>query len=967
MNSFLTFFVLLGAATTVPLPAGTTFVDLRSVANVSLEDDGIADNEKGGWTDEGINDMFTYPPVPHGRVERNGHVFELIDPSSNEGNAVVMLRGSVRAKDKPEAVEIGAGNRSARFVYFLQTAAGAPPAMEKEYVVATYEIVFADGAVEKIPIRDGVEIRQWFAGAWWDNSGAASWPFLMGTNVYSLKWKKLIGVWAMQWTNPFPEKPIEKIILRSAGTAVPIIFAITLSDRDFRADETKLKEHFVRNEPAPAGYFDSRLKMESARIFEAAEKAGHFVGIRSVVPIRPDLLAVTVDGAMGESGPGLNNERMAHLQAPETFTLQVGQGRPFHPAKVGRQSTELWKGDVGAFPQVVLYQHTFYLTLPAPLKSGETVTVATEAVPERFTRRREMVFAPSETVTPALKVNQVAYSARADERFAYLGWWAGDLGAVDYSDMKNFEVVDEATGKTVRRGDLSLRAEADVTSGESVFQMNLEGLPPGKYHIRIPGFARSDTFGVGLTAGVKDLHYHTMRAFFHQRAGTELKPEHTDFPRPVTHRATYESGYGVGNPDYAPKPGEASREFSGGYHDAGDDDTFTTHLRATAQTLLIYEAFPKAFRDKDLNLPESGNRIPDLLDEAIWALSFYRDTQRPDGAIYLGRGNDEDYIRGIERKEGRRPAFGLLEPRNNSASEYAAVAAHLARLLRPFDAVEADKLVKSARAAYAWALANPDPGLKPDEDLRAGNKLLLAYAAAELFHTTGDEQYHRDFLKFHGEEALTRTHWSFAWLPALVRWSYINSKQPGIDDGIRQALIAQILRDADKAAETTEAAPYRNASRVGASHGWGSFNGGAHAAFSNILAYLLTQDIKHLNAVSLNADFQLGANPLSKGFITGLGARHPVQPQLSPLLYSGPEKTGKTAPGITVYGLAGQPKDGFVHNARWYPEKTPPGRHYVDKGSGSESSSEFTITETIGSSAMLYAFLYALESLGTAK
>src|SRR5690606_32591717 len=126
------------------------------------------------------------------------------------------------------------------------------------------------------------------------------------------------------------------------------------------------------------------------------------------------------------------------------------------------------------------------------------------------------------------------------------------------------------------------------------------------------------------------------------------------------------------------------------------------------------------------------------------------------------------------------------------------------------------------------------------------------------------------------------------------------------------------------------------------------------SAFNSILAYLLTKDVKHLNTVSHNADFQLGANPLSKGFLTSLGARHPVQPQLSPLLYSGPNKTGKTAPGITVYGLAGRPEEGLVNNPKWYPAQTPPGRHYVDQGSGSEISSEFTITETIGTSAMLY-------------
>ena len=947
------------------LRSETTFLDIKSQANTPLEDDGIANNGQGGWTDEGINDMYVYPPIPFGKVERNGYQFEIIDPKANAGNSVIMLRGSERCKEKPETVEIPVGGKAAPYVYFLQNAAGAPLKTEKDYLVATYEVVFKDGTRETIPIRDGLEIRQWFTGAWWDNSGAASWPFFMGTNVYSQKWKKLIGVWATQWKNPFPEKPIEKIVLRSAGTAVPAIFAVTLSDQDFRADEAKLKEHFVRPDGAPDGYFDAKLKLERTRVFEAAEKLGYFQGIRSVYPIRPDLLAVTVDGAIGESGPGLNNDLMAKLQVPETFSLQCGSSPSFHPEKVGRQSIQLWKGNVASFPEVVLYSHTFYLKLPQPLKPGEKCTVTAAAIPERFTRKMEVAFSPDKTTTPAIKINQVAYSALAKERYAYLGWWAGDLGTVDFSDMKKFDVVDEATDKTVLSGEIQPRAEADPTSGEVVFEMKIEQLPPGKYHIRIPGFARSDSFGVGLANGIKDLYYHTMRAFFHQRAGVELKPENTDFPRPATHTAIYESGFGVDNPSYIPKPGEAKREFSGGYHDAGDDDVFTTHLRATAQSLLIYEAFPSAFQDKDLNLPESGNKIPDVLDEAAWALSFYQENQRPDGAIYLGRGNDQDYIRGIQQKTGKRPAFGLLDPQNNSATEFAAVAAQLARLIRPFDAARADKLTASAKSAYAWAKTHPDPGLKPEEELRAGNKLFLAYAASELFNTTGDPAFQADFIELCKEDpkklGLPRTHWSMGWLPNLVRWSYINSKQPGVDEALRKEMAASIMRDADGGSKATRDAPYRNGARPGVANGWGSFNGGGHQAFASILAYLLTKDPKYLSTASLNADFQLGANPLSKGFITGLGVRHPIQPQLNPLLYSGPEKTGKTAPGITVYGLSGQPKDGFVNDSNWYPAKIPPGRHWVDQGSAAESSSEFTITETIGCSAMLYEFLYALE------
>lgn len=949
------------------LRAATEFVDIKAQANTSLEDDGVANNNQGGWTDEGINDMGVYPPIPTGKVERNGYQFELIDPKANSGNVVIMLRGGKLGKDKPESVEIPIGGKTAPFIYFLQNAAGAPDKAEKNYQVATYEVVFKDGMREVIPIRDEIEIRQWFAGAWWDNSGAASWPIFMGTNVYSIKWKKLIGVWAMQWKNPSPDKPIEKIVLRSAGTAVPAIFAVTLSDKDFRADEAKIKEHFTRVEGAPEGYFDAKLKLERARIFEAAEKAGHFKGIRSVVPVRPDLLAVTVDGAIAESGPGLNNDTMLGLQKPEAFSLQSGSGKAFQPEKVGRQSVELWKGNVASFPEVVLYSHTFYLKLPQPMKPGETVSVTVPAIPERFTRTMDVALAPDKTVTPAIKVNQVAYSALSNERYAYLGWWAGDLGAVDFADMTKFEVVDEASGKVVMSGDIVARAAADPTSGENVSEMNISGLPAGKYHIRIPGFARSDSFGVGLANGIKELYYHTMRAFFHQRAGTELKKEHTDFPRPHMHVSVYESGYGVENANYVPKPGEKTRSFSGGYYDAGDDDTFTYHLRATGQSLLVYEAFPEVFGDRDLNLPESGNKIPDILDEALWGLSFYLDNQRPDGAIYLGQGNDQDYIREVEGKKGKRPAFGLLEPRNSSSTEYAAVAAQTARLLRRFDRAKSDKLIASAKAAYAWAKANPDQGLSPEEEKRIGNKLMQAYAAAELFNTTGEAAYNEDFIALYKDGALN-AHWSHAFLPNLVRWAYVSSKQPGVDETIRKEMIASIKQGAEHNAKQTREAPYRNGSRVGVSHGWGSFNGGGGQAFGSILAYLLTNDPKYLATASLNADFQLGANPLSKGFITGVGARHPIQPQLNPLLYSGPEKTGKTAPGITVYGLAGQPKDGGIKNPKWYPSTNiPPGRHFVDQGSGSESSSEFTITETIGSSAMLYGFLYALEKQGAKK
>ncbi len=122
-----------------------------------------------------------------------------------------------------------------------------------------------------------------------------------------------------------------------------------------------------------------------------------------------------------------------------------------------------------------------------------------------------------------------------------------------------------------------------------------------------------------------------------------------------------------------------------------------------------------------------------------------------------------------------------------------------------------------------------------------------------------------------------------------------------------------------------------------------------------LIAHYMTGDQRYLDAASLNADFQLGCNPLSKTFITGMGARPPLHPQIAAYLYTGPNKTGTTVKGITIYGLASRDLD-------WYPQTLPPWRRWRDLGNGgAEISSEFTITETIGASSMLYGTLHALQ------
>lgn len=933
-----------------------TFVDLRPFVNMGREDDGIANNGKGGWTDEGINDMFVYPPIPTGPQERNGYRFELIDPAANQGRAVLLLRGRDRLKEAPREVVVPLANAKARYLYFVQNATANIAPAPANYLVATYTLTYADGSTAALPVRDGIEIHQWYTKSWWDNSGAAAWPLYMGVNLYSQKWNCYLGLWALQWENPHPELPLAKLTLASAESAVPAIWAITLADENFYEPESRRKTEFKRPGGPPDGYFLAKQAIEREGLYQEGRRLGHFQGLRSVELIRPDLLAVTVDSSLGHIAAGSGAGLIEACQKPESFRLASATDaryrEPRQPAKVGRNSFERWNGNLGPFPQNILYWHTFYLVPPEPLQPGQEYTLSVPALPEECTREAKLAYRPGDTQTPALKVNQAAYVEGAGQRYAYLGWWAGDLGAVDFSDCKSFQVIDEASGKSVLEGPIETRAAADVLSGEQVGQMNLAALPRGRYHLVVPGLGRSAGFTVG--EGLHDLYYHTMRAFFHQRCGQELAEPWTSFKRPACHLKVYEGGYLVGNGGYLPKPNEAVREYTGGYHDAADCDCFTYHLRATAQVLTVYSWFPNAFRDKDLNIPESGNGLPDVLDEAAWALSFYLQNQQPDGAVPLGRGNDEDYIRDWQGKHhGQRPPFGILPPSAGSSAEFAAVAAQYGKLLEPLRPADAARYLAAAERAYAWAAANPTKP-KPDNS----ETLLLAWAAAELYADTGKANYQDDVERYVEAGYFFKYHWSLGELSTLAWWPYAACERPDVDKALQKQFRDKLLQRGRDQMKNTQAPAYRMGRGISGG-GWGNLAGGGCYGYPCLLAWRLSGDAAFLDTAALNADFQLGANPLSKGFITSIGTRFPWAPQINASLYTGPGKTGQTVPGITVYGLAcGKPEPQPLANC--YPKLIPPWRCWRDiGGGGAEICSEFTITETIGNTAALYAFFYA--------
>ena len=75
------------------------------------------------------------------------------------------------------------------------------------------------------------------------------------------------------------------------------------------------------------------------------------------------------------------------------------------------------------------------------------------------------------------------------------------------------------------------------------------------------------------------------------------------------------------------------RDVWGGWYDAGDPNKYTSWTAGYVESLLrAYAENPTIWTD-DYNIPESGNGIPDVLDEAKWGLDYLARLQGSDGSV----------------------------------------------------------------------------------------------------------------------------------------------------------------------------------------------------------------------------------------------------------------------------------------------------------------------------------------------
>lgn len=621
-------------------------------------------------------------------------------------------------------------------------------------------------------------------------------------------------------------------------------------------------------------------------------------------------------------------------------------GKPREPFRVGRVLVGIGAARFAGSPEVD-YVHYSYLELPEPMTKGHHYTVTVQGK-----KRATFIFDEDQTVSRAIKVNQVGYLSDAPRKYAYLGCYLYEIGPMDCSMYPKFEVVRASDGAVALDGAVKLRdknsrivpqkkeqargAESDKVpppiTGEDLYEIDLTALKePGSYYVRIPGVGRSWPFRVGDDV-YGEAFYTSARSLYHQRCGVAYDPAHTPWKRAKCHTApVYESGYvafpfgDFGMPkDYkvfdiiaaTMDKTKATEDVWGGWHDAADWDRRDLHYTVLFDLLNAYEIAPKNFLDGQLNLPESGNGIPDLLDEAAFGLEVWAKSMTPEGGVsgcvetigHVTMDSDAPYA------FSRRTRWDSLL--------FAAAAAQLAEHLKPVAPEAAERWAGLAKKAFDYG-ANPANSLgKIEIPARAERGRgadytvsweekdsyvvpFLMLARARMFWLTGDKQYLEGV-----KEAIQAGPLPFAWpytLSDFSPWFYFSlcyRKDSFLPEGQRKQLMEKfLLPQADKLAGYLDDGPYRQTWPRNQDF-WMGFGNTAmnNAGRALLIAHALTGNSKYREAAILNFDFMLGANPMGMSWTTGLGYSYPVNIQHEVSMTDG---IADPVPGITIYGITG--------------------------------------------------------------
>lgn len=500
----------------------------------------------------------------------------------------------------------------------------------------------------------------------------------------------------------------------------------------------------------------------------------------------------------------------------------------------------------------------------------------------------------SAVIAGSIKLNQLGFLPESAK-------WA----VVPAGSATSFKVISTTTSAEVFSGNLSAAATWSA-SEESVKLADFSGLKtPGDYLLRVDGV--KDSYAFTIAADVYSaLTAASIKAFYFNRNSAELLTAHAGiFARPLGHPDTNVVVHA--SAATAARPAGTVISSPKGWYDAGDYNKYIVNSGiATYSLLAAYEHFPAVFDNQNLNIPESGDAIPDLLNEALWNLEWMLTMQDPnDGGVYHKLTNKN--FDGIVMPHQATSERYVVQKTTAAALDFAAVMATASRVVAQYETQlpgMSAKMLVAAESAWSWAVANPAITYQQPSDIKTGEygdgnlSDEFAWAAAELYITSKKDAYYT---------AMKPTE-TFATVPSWgdvrgLGWISLAHHRENLTAIADKQLIANRIDSLAAHLQSVWAASAYRVTMQKNDFVWGSNSVALGQAMMLVQGYRLNGKRDYLDAAQAMLDYVLGRNATDMSFVTGYGDKATMHPHHRP---SEADGIAQPIPGF----IAGGPQPG---------------------------------------------------------
>ena len=319
--------------------------------------------------------------------------------------------------------------------------------------------------------------------------------------------------------------------------------------------------------------------------------------------------------------------------------------------------------------------HWLFLKLPKSMRQGCTYQVTIPKSLNADQKTATVCFDIWNSQSEAVHVNIIGYHPSQTNKVADLYQWLGDGGSRDYHAMEGKKVFlyDVNTHKKDTVGvvkfwkpNSAYKEEAGEKNlvGTDVWNIDFKTSKPGRYRLVVEDVGCSMDFDIAEGVYYEPYRY-SVRGYYYMRLGEPVDPTHV-FPIPRQPQFIADvnpKGFKIYKTDIHPwhpewrklrgdvwdephfkKPEESvfwqhrlsgnptTNGAIGGHSDAFDWDRHLAHVSNIYDMLLPYILSGGRLTEDNLGIRESGNGIPDLIDEARNEVDFFLSIR--DGEAY---------------------------------------------------------------------------------------------------------------------------------------------------------------------------------------------------------------------------------------------------------------------------------------------------------------------------------------------